>query len=100
MDEFHRSDRFLRLARAAAKRTGYDASKLELATDGKHKLQYSSPDGIRRFGARGYGDFLYYSTHEPDVADKRRSAYRARARAAAAAGGKNSPAGLALNILW
>lgn len=100
MDDFSRSAKFLTMAKAAAKRTGYDSSKLELANDGKHKLLYRSPDGIKRFGALGYGDFLYYSTHEPANAAKKRSAYRARAKATADAGGKNSPAALAFNILW
>lgn len=99
MDEFHRSDKFLRLARAAAKRSGYDPSKLELSTDSKHKLQYNSPDGMRRFGARGYGDFHYYSTFEPAKADQKRRAYRARAGAIQDSG-KYSPNQLAIAILW
>jgi hypothetical protein len=100
MDEFHTSDRFLRMAKAAARAAGYDSSKLSLAGDGKHKLKYESPDGLRRFGARGYGDFNYYKTFQPEVADKRRSAYRARASANAAKQGRNSAAALALAILW
>ena len=102
MDKFSRSSTFLTMAKAAAKRTGYDPAKLFLATDGVHKLQYNSPEGLRKFGAVGYGDYLYYSTHEPEVAKTRRAAYRARASAALKlhGGGKFSPGALALNVLW
>jgi len=97
MDTFHRSSEFLRLARKAAKESGYDPAKLELSTNGTHKLIYHSPEGLRRFGARGYGDFIYYSKFEPAIASAKRRAYRARARVT---GGKYSPGALALDILW
>ena len=102
MDTFHKSDRFLKMARAAARRTGYDPAKLKLSLDGKHKLVYESPEGLRRFGASGYGDYLYYSVYEPQIADQKRSAYRARAGAANRIHGvgKYSPGALAISILW
>jgi hypothetical protein len=99
MDKFHTSSDFLRRARAAARRTGYDPAKLELSDDGEHKLVYNSPDGLKRFGRRGYGDFIYYSLFEPAIADIKRKSYRARAGAIRDSG-KFSPNQLALRILW
>jgi hypothetical protein len=99
MEAFHTSQEFLRQARAAARRTGYDPAKLELSNDKKHKLMYNSPEGLKRFGARGYGDFHYYSKFEPEKADMKRSSYRKRAGAIQDSG-KYSPNQLAINILW
>jgi hypothetical protein len=99
MEAFHRSQDFLRRARAAARRTGYDPAKLELSDDGEHKLMYQSPEGLKRFGRRGYGDFIYYSLFEPAIADIKRKSYRARA-GAIRDGGKFSPNQLAIGILW
>ena len=99
MEAFHKSDRFLRRAKAAARRTGYDPAKLELSTDGVHKLIYRSPEGLKRFGSLNYGDFIYYSEFEPAIANMKRQAYRARAGAIRDSG-KYSPNQLSLRILW
>jgi hypothetical protein len=99
MDAFHRSSDFLRRARSAARHTGYDPGALELSDDGDHKLVYHSPEGIKRFGKRGYGDYIYYKLFEPAIADIKRASYRARA-GAIRDGGRYSPNQLAINILW
>jgi hypothetical protein len=99
MEQFHTSQRFLQLAKQAARQAGYDPAKLELSGDGVHKLVYHSPEGVRRFGRRGYGDYLWYKTNEPAVAETKRSAYLKRARAIKDKG-RFSPNQLAINVLW
>jgi hypothetical protein len=102
MDAFHNSQEFLKAAKGAAKRTGYDPAKLDLARDSTHKLVYESPEGVRRFGARGYGDFIYFSKFEPQIADQKRQSYRKRADGITRKYGYNkySPNELAKAILW
>lgn len=102
MDAFHTSQEFLKAAKQAAKRTGYDPALLELSGDGTHKLVYKSPNGIRRFGRRGYGDFIYYSKFEPEIAAKKRNTYRKSHGAITTKYGldKYSPNELSINILW
>lgn len=102
MQAFHRSSQFLTLAKKAASKTGYDPDKLELSDNGVHKLVYHSPKGIRRFGRIGYGDFIWYSQSDPELAKKKRNAFR-RSHGVISEKydlDKYSPNELAINILW
>ena len=102
MQSYHKSDLFLRDAKRNAKARGYNPDLLELASDGVHKLTYNSPKGIRHFGRRGYGDFLYYSRYVPEIAAKKRLRFRASHKAISQIHNldKYSPNELAINILW
>lgn len=102
MNAYHKSQQFLQDARKAASRTGYDPSKLTLATDGIHKLTYDSPKGIKHFGRRGYGDFLYYSKFQPGIANTKRMVFRKSHGAISKIHklDKFTPNELAINILW
>jgi membrane-bound lytic murein transglycosylase MltF len=102
MNAYHTSNEFLEDARKVAQRRGYDPDKLSLATDRVHKLTYDSPQGIRHFGRRGYGDFLYYSKYEPDIANRKRMVFRRSHGAISRIHqlDKYSPNELAINILW
>jgi hypothetical protein len=102
MNTFHKSDEFLSKARATAKSRGYDPDKLELATNGVNKLTYNSPKGVKHFGRLGYGDFLWYSTYDTVLADKKKAVFR-RSHSAISDKydlDKYSPNELAINILW
>jgi hypothetical protein len=58
-------DKYLKDARAVAKKAGYDPKMLGFSMDTKHKLQILTPDGkVRRFGAVDYGDFLIWKHFE------------------------------------
>ena len=101
-------DLYLSIARMKAQKAGL-TGLLTFATDGKHKLQITAPDGsIRRFGARGYGDDIQYRLREmeglekPGTADQHRSAYHARATKAPGNWRRDpySANALALRILW
>jgi hypothetical protein len=102
MDSYHRSQEFLQAAKRRAKQRGYDPSKLELAKNSTHKLTYHSPLGVRHFGRRGYGDFLYYSKFEPDIAQKKQNTFIKSHSAISQIHNLNkySPNELALKILW
>lgn len=102
MNAYHTSDLFLSDAKKIASKRGYDPGKLELATDGVHKLTYHSPKGIRHFGRRTYGDFLYYSRFEPKIAPVKRLRFRQSHKAISRIHNldKYSPNELAINILW
>jgi hypothetical protein len=102
MEKYHKSKQFLQAARASAGATGYDPSKLFIATDDIHKLTYISPEGVKHFGRRGYGDFLYYKRFTPNLADFKRRIFRASHEQISKIHhlGKYSPNELAINILW
>ncbi len=94
---------YLRKARAAAKKAGYDAAKLQFADDNKHKLMMVADDGRQvRFGAAGYGDFLLHSAKDKAAGEKARKAYLARAKRIKGdwAADKFSPNNLAISVLW
>lgn len=56
---------YLREARKRAKASGYDASELQFAEDGVHKLVMTDPEGSRtKFGRVGYKDHLMWSRLE------------------------------------
>jgi DNA adenine methylase len=95
---------YMKKAKELAKASGYDPEKLTMAEDEDHKLCY---DGIC-FGKVTYFDYIIYSWLEsrgeiPEgTADKKRKAYRARAKKARGdwKNNKLSPNNLAINILW
>ena len=51
---------YLYEARQRAKQAGYNPDLLTYANDNKHKLQYESPHGVRRFGAVGDRDHIMW----------------------------------------
>jgi hypothetical protein len=102
MQAYHTSDQFLQDAKKVAESRGYNPDLLKLSTDGVHKLTYDSPKGIKHFGRRGYGDFLYYSRYEPAIAKRKRIVFRRSHGAISRLHklDKYSPNELAINILW
>jgi hypothetical protein len=102
MNAYHTSSQFLQDARKVAASRGYNPDMLILATDGVHKLTYDSPQGIRHFGRRGYGDYLYYSRYEPQIAKRKRTVFRRSHGAISRIHqlDRYSPNELAINILW
>lgn len=102
MEAYHKSKQFLKDAKAKAVRTGYNPDLLKIATDDTHKLTYASPEGVRHFGRRGYGDYLYYKRYEPDIANVKRRTFRTSHKEISRIHGlgKYSPNELAINILW
>jgi hypothetical protein len=99
---YHKSKQFLADAKRQAVRSGYNPDFLQLGTDGKHKLTYHSPEGIKHFGLLGYGDFLYYKRYEPKIARQKRYTFRTSHKEITKLHhlGKYSPNELAINILW
>jgi site-specific DNA-adenine methylase len=101
-------DEYLTVAKHLAKSKGYDPSKLSFASDGEHKLLYDSPQGLRKFGRVGYGDFIIWSYLErmgkvPEgTAKKKREVFHKSHRAMSKEYGltKYTPNELALNINW
>ena len=98
---------YLRVAKHVAKSRGYDPDLLGFAEDGEHKLYYDSPNGIRKFGRVGYGDFIIYTMGEGRLypkgyAQKKRNVFRKSHNAITKqyALEKYSPNELAINILW
>lgn len=102
MDTYHKSKLFLKDAKARAVANGYNPDLLQLGTDGKHKLTYKSPEGIKHFGLLGYGDYLYYKRYEPKIAKVKRSTFRTSHKEISRIHhlGKYSPNELSINILW
>jgi hypothetical protein len=82
----------------AARRAGYDASKLKRAPkSASHKWEYTTPDGkIVKFGAAGYED--YHTHRDPE----RRRNYMARSGGIAGdwRSNKYSANNLSRRILW
>lgn len=90
---------YLKQAKAFAKKAGYkDYANLRLADDGKHKLILR---GVK-FGSINNNDYIIYKQHFPQIADKKRKQYLARATKIKGDWAKNkySPNSLAINILW
>ena len=101
-------DKFLMTANRKARDAGL-IGKVSYANDGVHKLKITAPDGsIRRFGAEGYGDHIYWSQEEAEgrvpegFADNKRRLYRARATKIKGDWAKDpySPNSLAIAVLW
>ena len=100
---------FLTSARKAASAAGYDPDALGLARDGKHKLEYKTPEGrIVKFGSKSNKDFIQYTDMERQgkipkgKAAEHRRRYLARATKIKGdwKSDKYSPNNLAINILW
>ena len=103
MDDFFKSQKYLRLAKEQAMKSGYNPNKLSLATNGVHKLTYETPEGKKvNFGRLGYGDYLYYKSFQPDIADQKRTVFQKSHSAISKKYGlgKYSPNELALKINW
>lgn len=99
---------YLKAVKHLAKESGYDPDKVELSEDGIHKVVYHSPDGLKRFGRVGYGDYIIWSYKEgkgmvPEGhADKKRNVFRKSHGAMTKIHnlGKYSPNELSINLLW
>lgn len=99
---------YLKAVKHLAKESGYDPDKVELSDDGIHKVVYHSPDGLKRFGRVGYGDYIIWSYKEgkgmvPEGhADKKRNVFRKSHGAMSKIHnlGKYSPNELSINLLW
>jgi len=100
---------YLKKARQSASRNGYDPKKLELATDGKHKLCILTDDNLKRcFGRVGNNDFIMWSHLEkigkvqPGYAEMKRRVFHASHSKIRGnwKSDKFSPNMLALKINW
>ena len=47
-----------------AKNNGYKSANLSWCLDGVHKLEYLSPEGVKKFGRVGYKDYYIYQQLE------------------------------------
>ena len=102
-------DKYLKDARAVAKKAGYDPKMLGFSMDTKHKLQILTPDGkVRRFGAVDYGDFLIWKHFERNkkvpkgfAKEKQNTFHASHSKIRGKwKDDKYSPNSLALAILW
>jgi DNA adenine methylase len=111
MEKFHKQlkeknithNQYMKAVSKAAKKNGYDPSKLEMSDDGDHKLIYTTPEGNEvPFGKVDYNDFIIYTLSKNTNADRYRKAYLARATQIKGdwKSDKYSPNNLAINILW
>lgn len=100
---------YLKKARTAARRNGYDASALTFSDNKDHKLQMTTPDGsIVRFGRVGYNDFHLWSYLEKNkrspkgLAKQKRDVFQKSHSNLKGNWEKNdySPNWLALRVLW
>ncbi len=96
-------DEYLKKARLAAKKAGYDERALEFSDDGVHKLMIYDDEGkVSRFGRVGYGDFIIWTKVKPEIASKKRDTFH-KSHSKIKGDWKNdkfSPNNLALRILW
>ena len=99
---------YLYEAKQRAKKNGYNPDSLTYANDNKHKLQYESPYGVRRFGAVGYRDHIMWEFLEQHhkvprgtAAEKKRIFRNSHNRISEIHKlDKYSPNELSINILW
>jgi hypothetical protein len=99
---------YLYEAKQRAKKAGYDPNLLTYANDNKHKLQYESPHGVRRFGGVGYRDHIMWESLEHHhkvprgtAAEKRRVFRNSHEKISEIHHlDRYSPNALALSILW
>ena len=99
---------YMKAVKMLAKKTGYDPSKVEMSEDGVHKLVYHSPEGLKRFGRVGYGDYIIWSAKEAKglvskgYANMKRNVFRKSHGAMSKKHklGKFSPNELSINLLW
>jgi hypothetical protein len=108
-DDGYPCAKYLKDARAVARKAGYDPKTLDFANDPTHKLRITAPDGtVRKFGRVEYGDFLIWKhlehTKKVDkgVALQKRNTFHKSHGAIKGAWKKDkySPNSLALAILW
>lgn len=113
MDKFHKQlaevgldhETYMKAVKILAKRNGYDPKLVEMSDDGVHKLVYHSPEGLKRFGRVGYGDFIIWTKEElngkvPEgYADQKRYVFR-KSHSKIKDSGKFSPNQLSINLLW
>jgi hypothetical protein len=103
MDTFFKSQKYLRLAKEQASKSGYNPNKLSLATNGVHKLTYETPDGKKvNFGRLGHSDNIYNQIFQPDIAEQKRNRFQKSHGAISKKYGlgKYSANELALKINW
>ena len=101
-------DDYLNTVKHLAKKYRYDPDKISFSTDGKHKITYDSEQGIKHFGAVGYGDFIIwkflekYGKAPKGLADKKRDVFVKSHKAMVKEYGVGdlSPNTLAIRILW
>ena len=97
-------DEYLKKARAAARKAGYDPKRLKMAYDGVHKLSMTDNEGKEhKFGRAGYGDFIIWSKVKgKEFADKKRNTFhKSHTKIKGDWRDDNySPNNLALRILW
>jgi hypothetical protein len=99
---------YMKAVKKLAKESGYDPSKVEMSDDGVHKLVYHSPEGLKRFGRVGYGDYIIWSFKEakgkvPEgyAAKKRNTFRKSHGKMSEIYNlGKYSENELAINLLW
>ena len=101
-------EQYLRAARTAATIHKYNPDVLTLANNGKNKLKYNSPEGVRYFGRVPYRDYIMWRHLEQ--AGKVRKGYAEAKRHAFHEShgaiskmynlGRNTPNELSINILW
>lgn len=96
---FSNSKEFLNMARNKAKKENYNPNDLFLSDKKNKKLMYIKDNKKIYFGAKGYGDFIYYSNYEPEIADKKRNTF-IKSHSKIKDSGKYSPNQLAIRILW
>jgi len=97
-------EEYLRKAKAAARKAGYDPKRLKMAYDGVHKLSMTNDEGKERlFGRAGYGDFIIWTKVKGDeyAAKKRNTFHKSHSKIKGDwKEDKFSPNNLALRILW
>jgi hypothetical protein len=101
-------DDYLATVKHLAKKYRYDPDKISFSNDGKHKIVYDSEQGIRKFGAVGYGDFIIWSFLEKHgkapkgIANTKRAVFVKSHKAMVRDYGVTdlSPNTLAIRILW
>lgn len=107
-DEGITAEKYLEAVKHLAKNSGYDPTKVQLSTDGKTKITYDSPEGLKRFGRVGYGDYILWTVREAKgkaprgQANMKRNVFR-RSHGAISQKhnlGKYSENELAINLLW
>ena len=96
---FSNSNEFLNIAKKQAQKEGYNPDHLFLSDKKDKKLMYLKDNKKIYFGAKGYGDFIYYKKFEPEIADQKRNTFR-KSHGKIKDSGKYSPNQLAIRILW
>lgn len=95
-------NKYLKIVKAQIKKYNLDPNLLKVCYDGKHKFEY---DGIK-FGSVINKDYIIYKLLEDQgeidqgTSNKKRNAYRARAKDIYDKSKKLSPSHLSYNILW